>query len=1709
MKKISLWAILILMGACVPTGGERKQYSRIAPEVRSNLPNNQEIPSEDQLYWFTHQKEKDFAHLFVDSLSPLFLQGSSVSSFLNDKKTFKASYCLTFKFPDSSPKTQLRMRAVPVELFLASNGEKRRLFRLEPANTSDNTSLCGGSVNGINATLGAYHPYDLCQGENCPRGTLTSSKAQLWLSSAGELTSPITQINLRQRGIHLHQKTPNQESQSKCTNASCKALGFDCCLPHENQCINDAQLRPNASFQLGFDQAQAQVAKKPNSYVNWPEIYFICPQGAIISNPNEGDEVSGTPVSFQELLNSYLCQNATPEEELDICRPDKSTVVGEIQVVCGCPTPNTCPHLKYDALKNERQQIINIFCSNNETPPPLLQDQKVIMSSRSVPHRFFRNSDGKAVDDFLSLQGSSEQQEGQDFFYLDEKAKRGPQNGLFNMNSVLGRMSLSLDQARPAKMVPVEFDKIYIIGATSGSSIPCPLCPKDQWLNLLSPHPSFSGVDGLIAVGHSTRRDDYQQNNTYGNFEDTKFGRACWIPPTMIPFSHKPQGNMMAQRLHRLETQAAFYINGYQRDWFGLNKGAVIGSFDGVTWFAIGNGRRVQAKGNKLFLAINAPFGDLASNHAFEISIREDTNGLGETPDYDFDPSITDSNSAHYNQAASCQQYHQCQVDTDCVTQLGWEYLCADVSQWKTLLPQFNLDAREQSSSSVTRTKDSFPVGGLPPEDSTKRCVYRGMGALCQQNLSTPVSKEQKLLTCAPNFYCADLSSSNFNGQLAREPNALFNILYGFEADVLGRPARYVGAAHSLPTSVQDNINANFSLIGSGTSSGLCLPGKNIEKKTFLAQHQEKDPNSPVRTDFISQIGPCNPSVPASSDASVSVKRVLGCPLFDEEGDYIFTTDTTLDENLNKFLTQNSCGNSGRKSPGNIEDNAFSSIEARGGDLTYPTHGEHACLRRAGSPCFTDMDCTPSRLHAETAAALGLDYFGGTQAEKNYWTESLICGQAQEKPIFGTPKFQDYDITQNRCCRAAGLSLSITGQRKTSAEDTTRPIGDLFPMKGYSQARRYSRFMTIYEHMISTPYQQWDPVTSPCTRGAGCRDGEFQDITANDQWKAPHKVASRTCCGGGWVRKFSDGTHNWNQPHVPLIDVLNFQCLNYRNEYLFRKPTHVSTKNYNADVAQACRETGNSGCPQINFPIGNGMEIIEAPALNRIDSSNNPSERITGLTESHTVPNVWVTVADYSSLNDNGVSNQGPSFLGEDLQNLDKTNVPGTTTSIVHAGIFAPSGLRHKPPSPNSNRPWLAPDLREVEYWLPAYINVLNSSAHNNLVSIGVSYAKDPESFSDFTRTGQFWTRASTNPKTSSALARGTQFTIEVSFDSSGNHVLKISCGTSCHPSDFTHAWPVIEFVPQGTPSYRETVGGNTVEKRAFSSPTHFPFSSLDSPYGMMPGDGLYYLSKLGRLELLGVPEIHFEPLYCNTNMNKLLPGLYTYETRNEVENTSRADGYESLTDPDIVDFDASGGPLSGDTWVAGQDNPNHFVLTQKEIDQNPVFSEDELVCCSPLGTPVSSPERCCTHYSREIDGKKECALPSKIDLMVYFNRFISGEGRFDPEKEPDGLKEEDFNPKTGEPKLRQSTYDKIRALGQKYCDYNDEGEKTRTGAAMGYYVIEPIPDSGQVIGNGPQDPGLRRYGLVDSLNDSSNDRQKGYNPFQEGFRWNHHLYCR
>ena len=1718
LARLAPLALLLALTSCL-TEGQRQSVSPLTqdypePNRVEDTASTTEKSNQPPLFWFTDHQEEGYLHLYLETLSPFFLRGTVVQSYLSDPSLFAKSYCLVAEFATPLGKKQLRIQATP-QLRSPLTGHKEALFVIQLHDRSENSSMCQGTLNGTEAQKASYHPKELCQNQDCGVNALSSTSVQLWA-----MDSPPTleeRINLgKNRGFFFHltgssPKTPSSSNSSpSCTDSACRALGMDCCLPGVNQCVKDAKLRPQASSKPQFAQAQAQISHNPSLYTNWPEIYYICPQGGSgEGNQSGGGESSPATPTFQELLNAYHCQ----EGDLTLCLQDRQEVMGTIQVACGCPAPHTCPQLHYQAQRDKSDNIVGISCQDKSSPAQETQDHTIYLSNRSVPHRFYRGDTGKSVNNFLEFATNHQEieQEGEPFFYLDHPGQSFPQNGAYNMNSIMGQMSLNLSSAQPAVAVPVEQSRVYIISGIAGSSLPCPLCPRDQWLEEFSAHPSLTGVNGLIATGYGTRRDFFGQNNTRGNYEDTKFGRACWVPPTMIPFSHKAHARPSTQRQNRLTTQAALYLNGYQRDWFGFNKGALIGSFDGVRWFAIGTARRIQAKSHQLFLALNAPFGDLAGTQTLEVTVSEDISSKSQVPNYDFDPSLKDPRHAHYNRAASCQQYHQCQVDADCVSQLGWEYQCADVSPWKTLSPLFDIMGEERGDTDRALSSSTYPVGGGAPNGTaqTKRCVYRGRGALCQQDFSTLSEQMKKLFTCAPNFYCANLGAKSFNHQLVRTPQLVNNILYGFEADILGRPMDYLGGQSSLPNTVQNNIQESFTkaLKLSGTA-GICLPGKDISEDTHLEQHKSRDTATRPRTDYINQIGSCHSTIEDGDDIKRS-ERVWGCPLFDQEGNYLLTTDaSSLTQHRHKFLTQNSCGYSSQDATGIA--NTFAPIEAQAlgtlSSLVRKSHSEHACLRRGGSPCFTDLDCTPSRLHSEWAEFLGWEHFGDTQGEKTYWQEYLVCAQGKREPLLGSDQHSleegdRYDLTQNRCCRSQGQTMSFPNRRdllltgQVVRDDPSRPIGDRLPSMDRSRTRRSSRYMAIYEDLdlhggpTPTPYRHFLPIlpANGNTCGTGCRDGEYQDVTADLQWKAPHDLANKTCCGGGWVRKFADGTHDWTKTDRLFLSPENFQCLNYTNNYIFSPPPGVSRAGYNKDLDKICREAKNQGCPQVNWKDSPSLTINSVPTVNAQEGQ--------GLIDSH---GILVAQADYSSL----------SSTGEDLQKL----------STKGSGVFAPTSLRHRPSSGNPNQPWLSFSIQEVEYFLPSSINVMDSSTENNLISVGVSYSPRPETtdFADFTYTGAIWTRSmgmGVSPE-SSLLPGGMKFKVQVNYDRGNNHWIKITC-INCQSQNFTRAFPVIEFIPMGTRDYREKAGEPTVGQIASAGGYSLPHTSTNSTYGMQPGSDLYYLTKLGRLELLGIPEINYEPLYCNTQMNQLLPGLYhRLSTREEVEDSNASDDYFSIIDPDIISLPLSGS-ASADEWVVGHDNPGRFVLPQEEMNFRPIFHETQVVCCSPLGTKVSHEKQCCTNHTRKnpLEDSQSCALPSKTNLMVYFNRFVSGEGRYHEDTQPEGLIDDDFNPKSGEPKLRESTYDKIKNLGDQYCD-NQEDVKTRTGGAVGSFLVEPLPPGGNVLGNpnlGANDPSLRRYGIVDSLYDSSIDknRETGYWPFVEGFRWNHHLYCK
>lgn len=880
--------------------------------------------------------------------------------------------------------------------------------------------------------------------------------------------------------------------------------------------VNASQLRVSVEPQIKY-------ITTPYVYQRWMRVNLYDYQQNSSMCKGTVNDISGRPVSSDtsnavvynaneicsggcssQISGLYASFNSTISENTKVTDLNLSTLKMTLNSSSSVQA-NTTSSGYYWYVKNN-DYIGDVACLNYPIPVATGYQSKVYLNTRTAPHRLFLSSSGKEVEDITEYVGTPAGNEidgtpfaeGSFFYYEDDYNKLHPNtivnvsdDNQFAFNSIIGQFKADGTGALPAKIVNLPSTSgSYIISVKPGGYTPCTKCARDSWYMGYTAHPGYGNQSaglGLEALGHTTARGSDEEgqpkndNITGGNYEDTVWGRACWIPPTMIPFSHKGvdanTSNVIAQRQNRLKTQAAFYMNGYQHDWFGFNYGAVIGSFDGVRWFAIGRGRRVTPTSKKLFLAINAPFADLAQASTFEVQVV----AAGDSPDskfptVDYDPNIADISNVNQNEAASCQKYHICNTDADCITALGWAYMCADVSPLHTLLPMFDLNtAQEKVTSDDSRAVSyayglvvggirSVTAGNILGAVGTKRCVYRGAGAPCVVNYGEIADLSvRKLFTCAPNYYCAAINSHAFNFAINREPSNMWDtMIYGQGANVLGRPytgvdspGNYVSANEALPAEVVENIKANAKVQGNnGTLDlssptyyiGMCRPGKSLLLTTGLGyeagsvaySHTAKDPAG--RTDYISQIASCDSS-------QVGMHRMLHtCPLLGDEN----TSDTSYRNYyyinspsypwsfLFKLRAQNACGNESRgPAPNNLP--TFSLTEAdplsQNPELTKatgPRLARDACLRRAGSICHSDLDCVPNKLHENEASKIyDQTMFGNTIAEMLYWNESLICGQPNEKlpynitSDFDRTPYATFKFSDNRCCRESGKELTM------------------------------------------------------------------------------------------------------------------------------------------------------------------------------------------------------------------------------------------------------------------------------------------------------------------------------------------------------------------------------------------------------------------------------------------------------------------------------------------------------------------------------------------------------------------------------------------------------------------------------------------------------------------------------------------------------------
>lgn len=1755
---LSIFSILILQG-CIqaPSNARKKSTSSSATTSTGGTTPGATFSADELLYWFTTSKIVGTVTVNKNNQDVIYLRGKYVNDFLNTTDASGVSYsskqyCLVGSFGTDPAYRQLRIRATPVNVATTPTTIER-LFRIDLPSESDNTSLCPYIIYDPSTQAYTSPPAmafslpKMCvpTATNKCASQITSSNLSIFsyeksfqnqsnilvkiLSNSLNLSSALLKVDLSSNATD-----PN----SSCTDSSCAAKGFNCCI--SGQCVNDGTEKTNASLDIQYNQAKLDVAKNSLNFILYPNIYNICSNIAHSPAPSTGSAT--TPVAdaqarVTQYLADYKCISSPLDSNGNSTCATYATTKTKLAISCGCtaapadmatkcPNWGIVPVYKTGATQID-SNITDFVCYTPAPANPIgpITNLNVSVSNRSAPHRFYSATNNN-YDDISTLftkappTDPNPVQEGLAFSYLDEYNKFGPVNNSYNINSVLGSMTIDLSHTLPAKEVDVELGKSYILSATSGYFTPCSQCAKDSWFTSFTAHPASQRGMGLQAAGYSTARDAYAGNSTFGNYEDTQFGRACYVPVTMIAFSHQKNADQKTQRQNRLETQAAFYINGYQKDWYGFNKGALIGSFDGVTWFAIGTGRRITATSTKLFLALNSAFLDLSDKTDTIVNIIPDFTA-NIAADYDYDPALT-LTDPHQNTGATCQRFHQCTTDADCVTQLGWEYACADVTQIKTKWPVFDTTAKESSNQEFTGSLFEILQKTINTT-ANMRCVYRGQGAPCKVDYSTGITNPstQKLLTCAPNFYCASVASSKvFNNELVRSPNDLGNILYGMDANVLGRPLNYVTANQTLFAEIISNIQYNGTANTSDTGDmGICRPGRALNSNPLTA-HRSADTSK--RADYISQVGSCNSSATSSA-------RYSTCPAFDDNLNYpdytkfnypslaTATPDAATLTFLTQQNTQNSCGAEAKDTNNN---SAFKTIEGLSlfnlQSITQPILAQDACLRRAGSVCHTDLDCGPNSMHAGLVDSLSVNYFGGTTAEQQYWKESLICGQGDPAPVLGSANYLTYQMNANRCCREIGKDFTMYTQgTKTLIPENTDANGTSLVTSKYSYldpkaTGRYSRY-TISKTALN------DSTTIPAITSA-------TEPTPN-QWKTINETGSLTCCGGGWIRKFADGTHNWNVKNNRLsLDTNNFSCLNYRS--IFMKPNYNQT-NANADLPWGAGATASqawystfqkeydSFCASPD--IYGCMQIPYAPSQNEFD--------IIG--PKNYLPNSNSQIPDDTNWDLTGTYTSKPLSVPQQQTRLNTTPGSSLNSDVPYLPLpfnFAYSRLNtldyFKDPTSNYG----------VIVNLPAYMGwdqSVSNPTYIQHVFIKYFYAspKLPVVREITANTGG-------NCANVFVVNAGTGVAIDSLYNTIGPTFYPPNGGGWCIESNGnTNNRPAIAVQADNNPA--SPLNGWT------SAGLIIDFVPMETHKGTQvatPGNALYYLSKLARLELLGIPQITYEPLYCNSDQTQVLPGIFTsaYKTRNDFETViaTKTPVYSGYAPINSYTADSSS-VVNSEIGTYGNAS-KHFAYQDKIDSSHPaVFSSKDFTCCTPLGKNTTTAANCCSGYAvASTDGKTSiCKLPSATDLNVYFNTFVSNEGvganqpgggliNQQPTVNPtapinytsgfyiDSEPDVDFNPYTGEPKYRASTYDKLVALGNAYC----ASAKVVIGGAFGAFGPEPYYGYTQPVNGGNvQDFFGQLSSIVDSPIDSSTKNANGpagQVPFDNGYRWNHHYYC-
>jgi hypothetical protein len=798
----------------------------------------------------------------------------------------------------------------------------------------------------------------------------------------------------------------------------------------------------------------------------------------------------------------------------------KTLAQQNINTVCSCTSSSKCnlrPVLGSDNVSVTDYECIYPMAESGE--PPV--NQTVYVSNKNIAHRYY-DTNGVLYD---SDYGGALTTELNSFSYISNNIlKPNNVNQYVGFNEIYGQFAKSGNFiSRPAKMVRVKKDKLYDILSTSGSFSSCTTCGNDYYSILQKIFPqNFLGLAGGYSPDNFTTR--RENSSSLYRSDDLLFGRACFVPATMIPWTHTQSTTVNDQRRARLTAQHFLFANGYNRDWFGFDYGSLIGSFDGVNWFSIGNQRRIKAITGKLYLAVNAYLGDLNVDNNFTVTVAESSSYSSEIPDHD-----TKSDGAE------CQRSHYCSNDNDCFRQLGYDYSCQNITGLTTPWPQFDATGSEIVGSNI-RTLSSI-VGGT--NGQAKRCVYRGRGAPCVRDLnnfsSTNFSSSSLVGTvmCSHNNSCVPLATlGRFNDRIARfastplaqnlsEAAPTLSDTFGLGARIILRPFEYYGTKNT-PEIARATLAVN-------NVTSICIPGRDVLAGTDTYNLNLRHPTNRTDTsDKILGIGP--------TTASQSLKSLDACPATDDLGQSLQTKKETLgNQNLSAYsISQNLSTNLLDLAPLRAQNILSSINEAQ---VTAIGYQKNACLRAPGAACFSDLECAPSEFIAGKVKTINLTSILNP-AEIKFWEEELVCGNPDFK--YTSPGYlnNQFDIKKNKCCREYGKKLTVFTQMMTSSSalghqwcnSSTSSINVAGVNQSYTASSRYSRVHTAFDKMTCNRSEISSSKTFALSLEANNATNRMTQILG--QYKTLDTINQRTCCSNHWVRSFHSsigGGHAFNK----------------------------------------------------------------------------------------------------------------------------------------------------------------------------------------------------------------------------------------------------------------------------------------------------------------------------------------------------------------------------------------------------------------------------------------------------------------------------------------------------------------------------------------------------------------------------------------------------